>query len=131
MEAALRDAFLTAEDNLKKHVESMSLHLALADVWKAIAACDKYIVETAPFKLWKDEANKERVGEILHVLFDAVRHTARLIGPFMPETAARMAALLNTDPGDLGQQPPCLGQSFADGHLLSKPEALFPRIETA
>lgn len=131
MEAALRDAFLTAEDNLKKHVEAMSLHLALADVWKAIAACDKYIVETAPFKLWKDVANKERVGEILHVLCDAVRHTARLIGPFMPETAARMAALLNTDPGDLGQQPPCWGQSFADGHLLSKPEALFPRIETA
>ena len=125
----MRDVFLTAEDNLKKHVEAMSLHLALADVWKAIAACDKYIVEPAPFKLWKDEASHHRVGTILEVLCDALVHTARLLAPFMPETSSRIAGLLGVDLRPLGEDPPVWGTNFGAGHRVCEPEALFPRIE--
>ena len=86
-------------------------------------------METVPFKLWKDETARPRVGVILHTLCDALRHTARLIDPFMPETAARMRALLRCDPGRLADPAPAWFTTFAPGHQLAPPEPLFPRIE--
>jgi methionyl-tRNA synthetase len=130
-DASLRDAFVSAETKAEAHVEALAFHLALEEIWAALAACDKYIVETAPFKLWKDEAARPRVGVILHVLCDAIRHTARLIAPFMPETSARIAALLRCDPRRLVDPPPPWGSSFAAGHRVDKPVPLFPRLETA
>ncbi|MEE8312116.1 MAG: methionine--tRNA ligase [Candidatus Binatia bacterium] len=128
-EKALRDTFFAAEDAMKNHTEQLGLHLALEEIWSGIAACDKYIVETAPFKMWKDESKRERVGVILHVLCDALRHTARLIRPFMPETSERIADLLGCEPGALAEAPGEWGETFAAGHLVQKPEPLFPRIE--
>jgi len=128
-EARLRDAFFEAENGLKGHTEALALHLALEDAWGAFAACDKYIVDTAPFKMWKDESMRERVGQILHVLCDALRHGARLIAPFMPDTAERIVALLGCEPTRLADPAPAWGQVFAPGHRLEKPTPLFPRIE--
>ena len=118
----------------KAQVEQLAFHTALEKIWSAIAACDKYVVETSPFKMWKNEAERPRVGEILHVLCDALRHTARLIAPFMPETSERIAKLLRTDPhqiGRLGDPAPAWFATFAAGHEVSAPEPLFPRIELA
>ncbi len=126
---ALREAFTTAEEKSKAHLEGLAFHLALEDIWKALAACDKYVVETAPFKLWKDESQRARVGEILHILCDALRHAARLIEPFMPETAQRLAEMLDTDPGCLAEPAPVWGETFSPGHEVAKPQTLFPRIE--
>ncbi len=127
----VREAFFTAEERCKAGVESLSLHVALEEVWSALAVCDKYIVETAPFKMWKDPALHARVGVILHVLSDALRHTARLIAPFMPETAARISTLLAADPRPLAEPAPAWSTSFAAGHRLAAGQALFPRIEVA
>jgi methionyl-tRNA synthetase len=125
----VRDAFFTAEARCKTSVDGLALHVALEEVWVALAACDKYIVETAPFKLWKDPTMRDRVGVILHVLSDALRHTARLIAPFMPDTARRIAGMLGVDPKPLGEPAPAWSTSFAPGHTLAPAEALFPRIE--
>jgi methionyl-tRNA synthetase len=128
-ERKVRDAFFMAEERMKAHVERLAFHLALEEIWSAIGACDKYIVETAPFKLWKDEAARPRVGAILHVLADALRHAARLIAPFLPETSARIAGLLGCEPGRLCEPAGEWGETFAPGHQLGAPEPLFPRIE--
>ena len=128
-ERRLRDGFFAAEDSMKTHVERLAFHVALEEIWAAISACDKYIVETAPFKLWKAEEQHARVGEILHVLSDALRHSARLIAPFLPETAARVAALLRVQLPPLSAPAGEWGATFAAGHQLGAPEALFPRIE--
>jgi methionyl-tRNA synthetase len=126
---ALRDAFVAAEARMKAHVERLALHLALEEVWAAIGACDKYVVETAPFKLWKQEDGRVRVGEILHVLSDALRHAARLIEPFLPETAARIASLLRIEVAPLCRPAGEWGATFAAGHETAPPEPLFPRID--
>ena len=129
---ALAATFDSAETEAKAQVEQLAFHTALEKIWSAIAACDKYVVETSPFKMWKNEAERPRVGEILHVLCDALRHTARLIAPFMPETSERIAKLLRTDPrqiGRLGDPAPAWFETFAPGHEVSAPEPLFPRIE--
>ncbi len=128
---AVEAAFTVAEERLKTCVENLGFHTALEAVWTALATCDKYIVDTAPFKLWKKEGMQQRVGVILHVLCDALRHSSRLIAPFMPETSVRIAELLATDPGLLGDPAPPWYASFTPGHKLAKPEPLFPRIESS
>lgn len=126
---ALHAAFVAAERDAIASVEQLGFHVALERIWSAIAACDKYVVDTAPFKLWKDETARPRVGAILHTLCDALRHTARLIDPFMPETAARMKALLRCEPGRLSDPAPPWFTSFGADHEVGQPEPLFPRIE--
>jgi methionyl-tRNA synthetase len=128
-ERDLEQAFLTAEERAKSLLDADSFHMALEEIWKALAACDKYVVETAPFKLWKDEAARPRVGAILHSLTDGLRHAARLLVPFMPETSARISELLDTPAERLADPPPSWGTSFAVGHQLGAPVPLFPRIE--
>ncbi|MBI5503228.1 MAG: methionine--tRNA ligase [Deltaproteobacteria bacterium] len=125
----LEAAFVEAETRAVAALEKAAFHVALEEIWKAVAACDKYIVEMAPFKIWKDEAERPRVGAILHVLCDALRHLARLLAPFMPETSAKIAALLRAEPGRLADPALPWGASFAPGHLVEPPEPLFPRIE--
>ena len=126
---AVHDAFSEAEAAVKTHVESLAFHSALEAIWAAIAVCDKYIVETAPFKLWKQDDMQDRVGVILHTLCDALRHVARLISPFMPDTAARIAELLNADPKSLAETAPAWFATYADGHTVQPAEPLFPRID--
>lgn len=128
-EKELEQAFLTAEKLAIGHLENAAFHMALEEIWKAFQACDKYIVDTAPFKLWKDEAARPQVGMILHVLSDALRHAARLIAPFMPETSARLSGLLGTPAEQWANPAPAWGQAFETGYQLAAPEPLFPRIE--
>ncbi|RMD83871.1 MAG: methionine--tRNA ligase [Candidatus Dadabacteria bacterium] len=125
----LRQTFFDAESDMKRHMESLSIHLALERIWAALGECDKYIVETAPFKLAKQESERPRVGAILHVLCDALRHAARLVGPFLPETAARMTAMLGVQSERLGDPAPAWGTTFEPGHEVAAPQPLFPRID--
>jgi len=59
--------------------------------------CNKYIDETAPWALAKDEANSERLGTVLYNLLESIRFIAVLVSPFMPETAEKILAQINTD----------------------------------
>jgi methionyl-tRNA synthetase len=70
------------------------------------------------------------VGTILHNLLEALRTTAQLAAPFIPDTAARIAVLLNLPPGALALPGPVWGETFAAGHRVQAPVSLFPRIET-
>ena len=128
-DAALEAAFVEAEKRAIDAFEQSQFHVALEEIWKGVAACDKYIVETAPFKLWKQEADRPRVGVILHVLCDALRHLARLIAPAMPETSQKIANLLAADPRPLADAAPPWRTSYAAGHRVLAPEPLFPRVE--
>lgn len=126
----IRDAFLHAESRMKELVEGLSFHTALEEIWVALATCDKYIVEQAPFKMWKQDELKARVGAILHVMTDALAHAARLIAPFMPETSAKIAELLAIELQPLSAPPPPWFDSFDGEHRIGKPVPLFPRLET-
>ena len=125
----LAEAFVEAERRALDAYARSQFHVALEEIWRAVAACDKYIVEMSPFKMWKNEEERPRVGAILHVLCDALRHLARLIEPAMPETAAKIASMLHAEPGRLADPAPAWRTSFAVGHLIDTPQPLFPRIE--
>ncbi len=84
---ALREAFAAARRELEAHVEQLAFHRGLEAVWRALDHANKYVTETAPFRLAKDPAQRPRVGAILHELCEALRVTAQLVAPFLPGDA--------------------------------------------
>ena len=98
-------------------------------MWRALDHANKYVVETAPFTLAKDPAKRPRVGAILHELCEALRVTAQLVEPFLPETAVRLVAMLGFPAERLAALDLPWGEAFAPGHTTAAPQPLFPRIE--
>ena len=123
----LRDKFLLAENELNRCMKELQFHRALEAVWSALDHANRYIVQTAPFTLIKDPDKQTRVGEVLHHSLEVVRTVARLLAPFMPDTARELRGLLAIDEGGLTAP---WGQGFAAGHRVNPPKNLFPRIDT-
>ncbi|MDI6800185.1 MAG: methionine--tRNA ligase [Actinomycetota bacterium] len=99
----------------------------LAEIWLIIRRANKYIDEVAPWSLFK-EKNEERLASVMYNTLEAIRISASLVAPFMPEVSARILGQLGADQ----QAVPSL--SF--GHLepdtvVEKGEPLFPRIDLA
>ena len=105
----------------------LQFHRALEAIWSALDHANRYIVQTAPFTLIKDPDKQTRVGEVLHHSLEVVRTVARLLAPFMPDTAGELRGLLAIDEGGLTAP---WGQGFAAGHRVNPPKNLFPRIDT-
>lgn len=124
----LRDKFAQAEAELKRFIEELQFHRALESVWAAIDHANRYIAQTAPFTLFKDPGKRGRVGEVLHHLLEAIRQLARLLGPFMPDTAKQLHKLLNLKEKDPAYRA-LWGQGFSPGDKVNGPTVLFPRIE--
>jgi methionyl-tRNA synthetase len=122
----LRDKFSAAEFDLKQQMDQLQFHRALEAVWWALDHANRYIVQTAPFTMIKDADKRVRVGEVLHHLLEVVRSLARVLAPFMPETAAELRDLLAVDDERLKQE---WGKGFVAGHKVNPPKVLFPRIE--
>jgi methionyl-tRNA synthetase len=129
-DAALEGAFAEAARAVEEQVRGLMPSRALEAVWRAADHANKYIVETAPFTLAKDPAARPRVGAILHNLLEALRATAVLAAPFIPETAERIAALLGLPAGALALPGAPWGAAFPPGHAVQPPVVLFPRIES-
>ena len=60
--------------------------MPFAEIFKVVSRANKYIDETAPWVLAKDEANKPRLAAVLYNLLEAIRITSALLSPFMPTT---------------------------------------------
>ena len=126
-DAQLRDVFYAAESECKNFTAELQFHRALEAVWSALDHANRYIVQTAPFTMIKDPARQSRVGEVLHHLLEVLRTLARVLAPFMPDTAKELRELLAIDEAEL-KAP--WGQGFVAGHQVHAPKVLFPRIET-
>jgi len=127
-DALLEEAFERSRQEVEEQVAELMLSRALEAVWRALDRANKYIVETAPFSLAKNESSLPRVGAILHRLLECLRVSAELLWPFMPETAERIWALLGLERSQLRLPGARWGQAFGSGHRVGKPVSLFPRI---
>jgi len=130
----LRDKFTQAESELRNHMQELQFHRALEAIWGALDHTNRYIVQTSPFTLirpvaGRGEPHKERVGAILHHLLEAIRHVARQIAPFMPDTAKELWSLLAVNETAPEARAPW-GGCFVSGHKVNGAKNLFPRIET-
>ena len=78
-------------------MESYRISDALAAIFKMLGRANKYIDETTPWILAKDESKRERLGTVLYNLLETVRFGAVLLTPFMPDTAGKILAQLSSD----------------------------------
>ena len=111
-----------------KCMDSLQLPQALAEIFRGIQRANKYIDETAPWVLAKDEANRPRLAAVLYNLCETLRFAATLLQPFMPQTAPKIAAQLGLDAGALTYDALGAFGSHA-AYTVHKGEALFPRID--
>ena len=89
--------------------------------------CNKYIDETAPWALAKDESKKARLGTVLYNLLESIRFVAVLLSPFLPETSEKILSQMNTDIKDYDSLS-AFGALKA-GTVVGKAEPLFARID--
>jgi methionyl-tRNA synthetase len=125
-DSELRDRFALADQDIAKYMAELQFHRALESIWSALDYANRYIVQTAPFTLIKDPAQKIRVGEVLHHLLEVIRTLSRVLAPFMPETALQLRQLLALDEADTGV---AWGEALVAGKQIHPPKVLFPRIE--
>ena len=125
----LAEAFDEAEREIDESVRALAFGRALGSLLRATNRANKYITETAPFRLAKDETRRARVGTILRQLAEALRRTGRLVSPFLPDAGRRIGGMLALSPEELARRDVPWGQGFPRGHRVEKPVALFPRIE--
>ena len=114
-----------------KRVSQLMDEYRMADTMEAIMSlarrANKYIDETAPWVLSKDESNSERLGTVLYNLLESIRFIGVILTPFMPETSAKILDEIGTDKRDFESLEKFGGLS-AGGHV-GEPVPLFARID--
>jgi methionyl-tRNA synthetase len=125
---ALKEAFVRTRREIEEQMEKFYFHRALESIWGNLDRTNQYIVKTSPFVLIKDPQKRPRVGEVLHHLFEALRHSADFLSPFLPETAGEISSLLGI-PEDRTTDRTAWGEYFQSAHRVNPPKVLFPRIE--
>jgi len=96
-DSVLRDFIKTTVGKVENNFENMQFSIILADIWALVSRTNKYIDETAPWVLAKDEANEEILGSVMTHLVESLRQIAILIAPFMPQTTPKIFAQLGID----------------------------------
>jgi methionyl-tRNA synthetase len=111
-------------------IEEFNLSAALTETWALIGRCNRYVEETAPWKVRK-EGPPERLSTILYLLAEAVRIVGGLVFPFMPGTAEKIWKQLG-----LSSEFPSLRReslekwgSLRPGTPVGRPEPVFPKME--
>ena len=116
-------------NEFSKKMDELQLSSALVEIWKLVSRCNKYIDETMPWALAKDESKKDRLGTVMYNLAECVRIISVLIAPVMTKSPAKIQKALGVDESlttfDSVQK---FGQIKA-GSKITKPEVLFPRID--
>ncbi len=125
------DLKATVLDAVKKVEEKMvDLHVAdaMTEIFNLFKRCNKYIDETTPWVLAKDEAKKDRLAEVLYNLTESICIGASLLQPFMPSTATKILAQLNTQLRTLEELDE-FGKYPSGNTVTDKPEILFARLD--
>ncbi len=124
MEATVTAAF----DKVVAKMEDLRVADALTEIFAVFKRCNKYIDETEPWVLAKDEAKADRLATVLYHLVEGINMGASLLAPFMPETAEKIAAQLCTDLREFDTLKQ-FGLYPEGNRVVEKPEILFARLD--
>ena len=128
---AVDDELISLALETPKKVADKMEHLRIADaldqIWNLIRRTNKYIDETTPWVLGKDESQKDRLATVLYNLCESIRFISSLIAPFLPETSAKINEQVNISKTDLESLHSFDGT--AAGTKVNRGEAIFPRLD--
>ena len=102
---------------------------AITEIWNLFKRCNKYIDETMPWALAKEEGKQDRLNTVLYNLIEGIAIGASLLEPFMPETSAKILAQINTEKRSVTEMG-SFGLYPNGNKVTDAPEILFARIDT-
>lgn len=124
----LKNTILEETKKVDAKMNDLRVADAITEIFNIFKRCNKYIDETMPWALAKDETKKDRLATVLYNLVEGISIGAELLFPFMPETSQKIKAQLNAP--DRGYEQ--LGEFglYPDGgKVVEKPEILFARLD--
>ena len=113
---------------VKERMAQLRVADSLTEIFGIFKRCNKYIDETEPWILAKDEAKADRLSTVLYNLVEGICIGASLLEPYMPETAEKITVQLNTKLRDFGQLE-TFGLYESGKRVTDKPEILFARLD--
>ena len=123
----LKAAFAAAKADFERYMDDYHIADAVDAIFNALRRANKYIDETMPWALAKDESNKPRLGTVLYNLLECIREAAVMLQAFLPATAASIFAQINTDKTDY-ETINAFGALEA-GKALGEAAMLFARVD--
>ncbi|MCQ4837049.1 methionine--tRNA ligase [[Clostridium] symbiosum] len=127
-DADLKATVLEAVKRVDEKMDKLRVADAITEIFGIFRRSNKYIDETMPWTLAKDEAQKDRLATVLYNLTEAITIGASLLYSFMPETAEKILAQLNTQKRML-EEMGTFGLYPSGGKVTDKPEILFARMD--
>lgn len=112
---------------VESYMDKLEVSKALEAIFELLRSCNKYIDETMPWVLAKDESKKDRLSTVLYNLIECIRISSVLLQAFIPSTCVKIFNQINTDVKDYNSIDEFGG--YESGTKVNKPEVLFQRIE--
>ncbi|MCI7767445.1 MAG: methionine--tRNA ligase [Oscillospiraceae bacterium] len=110
-------------------IDNTTLNIALAEIFKVISRANKYIDETAPWALAKDEANKPRLAAVLYNLLESIRISTSLLSAFMPTTMPKVWEQIGAAADDVSYENAGKFGVLPQNITVHKGDIIFPRID--
>ena len=123
----LKAVINAAPGKVTEKMDKLRVADAITEIFTLFKRCNKYIDETMPWALAKEEEKKSRLATVLYNLMDGIRVGATLLDSFMPETSEKILAQINAPKGELETLK--AGDYPNDTKVVEKPEILFARID--
>ena len=124
----LKAVVLGTADKVSTKMDQLRVADAMTEIFAMFKRCNKYIDETMPWALAKDEAKKDRLATVLYNLVEGISIGASLLESFMPETAQKVVVQLNTTLRSLDDTK-TFGLYPSGNKVVEKPEILFARLD--
>ncbi|MCR5654416.1 MAG: methionine--tRNA ligase [Lachnospiraceae bacterium] len=126
IDADVKSIVTSTYDRVEKKMETLRVADAISEIFVTLKRLNKYIDETEPWVLAKDEAKKDRLATVLYNLTEGITMMASLLEPYMPETAEKIAKQFNVALRDFDTLTE-FGLYPSDNKVTSAPEILFQR----
>jgi len=127
-DAQLKEIAISAADKVGKQMDDFKFNLALEEIWILVRRANKYIDETMPWVLAKNETDKPRLDNVLHNLAEAIRIISVLIHPFMHTTSDAIRKQMGLWYADVAWEDAFTFEMMA-GEQVKKGPAIFPRLD--
>ena len=124
----LKKTVLNTLTKVTDKMDQLRVADALTEIFALFKRCNKYIDETMPWALAKDETKKDRLSEVLYNLVESISYGATLLESFMPSTSRRILEQLNAEPRTI-EQMNHFGLYRSGAKVTDKPEILFARMD--
>jgi len=129
IDQSLIDLALATPGRVKSKMDELRVADAIDEIFKLLRRSNKYIDETTPWVLGRDASQKDRLGTVLYHLLEAIRFSAVMLSPFLPETSEKIFKQLNSDLQTWDSLTQFNG--IKAGDRVNLPEILFTRIDAA